>query len=143
MLDVDLENIESLLKLGLIKVNLVYPITKSSHFRLENNLSIKLSNGNKILIHKGFEFDGSSSPRFLWWAFPSYGDFFFAAILHDRLYDLKYMADDLGMDYAQKFADEEMLLWSNVLNKKTFGKKVDNYSRYKAVRWFGKKQYLD
>ena len=143
MLDVDLENIESLLKLGLIKVNLVYPITKSSHFRLGVDLSIKLSNGNKVLIPKDFEFDGSSAPRFLWWFFPSYGDFFFAAVIHDYLYHTKYMSEDLGMDYAQKFADKEMLRWSILLNRKSFGKQIDNYMRYYAVKLFGKKQYLD
>ena len=141
MLDVDLENIESLLKLGLIKVNMVYPISKSSHFRLDNNLSVKLSNGNKVIINKGFEFDGSSSPRFLWWLVPSYGDFFFAAVIHDYLYQTKYMSVDLGSEFARKFADKEMRIWSVLLNSKTIGKKLDNHLRYYAVKWFGKRVY--
>jgi hypothetical protein len=143
MINVDIDNIESLLKLGLIKVNLVYPITKGNHFVLERYLSIKLSDGEIIQMPKKFQFDGSSVPRFLWWCFPSYGDFFFAALLHDYLYNIRYRSDELGMKKAQEFADNEMLLWSNTLNKRNFGKKVDNYLRYKAVRWFGKKQYLD
>lgn len=143
MIDVTLHNIIRILKLGLVHTNLVYPITKNSHFRLEHNISITLSNGDIIQIYKNFEFDGSSVPRFLWWLFPSYGDFFFAALIHDFLYHTKYKSEALGMKEAQKFADNEMLIWSNKLNNKNFGKKIDNYLRFKAVRWFGKKQYLD
>jgi len=143
MLDVDIDNIKSLLKLGLIKINLVYPITKSSHFRIENNLSITLSDGSAIIIPKGFEFDGSSAPRFLWWFFPSYGNFFFAAVVHDYLYHIKYLSEEIGVNLAKEFADKEMLTWSNLLNDSNFGKRIDNKLRYLAVKWFGKKQYLD
>jgi len=141
MLDVSLDNIESLLKLGLIKVNLVYPISKNSHFRLENDLSVRLSNDAVIVIPRNFEFDGSSAPRGIWWLFPSYGDFFFAALIHDYLYSTKYLSDDFGFNFAQKFADDEMLIWSNKLNNKTYWKIVDNQMRHRAVRWFGKRVY--
>ena len=90
MLDVTIYNIKSLLRLGFVKVIPVYPITKESHFRLIVPLKIVLSNGFEIVIPKDFEFDGSSAPRFIWWIFPSYGDFFFAALIHDYLYSIKY-----------------------------------------------------
>ena len=141
MVDVNLNNIKSVLGLGLIHLNIVYPLTKKSHFRLLNNVSVRLSNDATIIIPKNFEFDGSSSPRFLWWLFPSYGNFFFDALLHDWLYQNNYMADDLGSEYAREFADKEMLIWSKVLNNQSIGKKIDNYSRYYAVRLFGKKVY--
>jgi len=141
MLDIDLHNIETSLKLGLVRLCIVYPITKKSHFRLLNNVSVKLSNDAVIIIQKDFQFDGSSVPRFMWWAFPSYGDFFFAALIHDYLYHTKYMAKEIGMKAAQEFADKEMLLWSNRLNKRNLGKTLDNYLRYYAVRLFGKKVY--
>ncbi|GAG87218.1 unnamed protein product [marine sediment metagenome] len=141
MLDVTRKNIKGLMENGLIKFSIVYPLNKNGHFRLANTISIRLSSGGMIIIPAGFEFDGSSSPRFLWWLFPSYGDFFFAALIHDYLYHTQYMAEDIGMGHAQKFADEEMLNWSNILNKKTIGKKVDNYFRFYAVRLFGKKVF--
>jgi len=141
MLDVNLHTIKSELSVGLIRLNIVYPMTKKSHFRLLNNLSVTLSNDSTIIIPKDFEFDGSSAPRFLWWLFPSYGDFFFAALVHDWLYQNKYMSEDLGDKYAQKFADKEMLIWSNRINDRHFGKMVDNYCRYYSVRIFGKKVY--
>jgi hypothetical protein len=36
-----------------------------------------------------------------------------------------------------------MLIWSNILNNRNFGKKIDNYLRYYAVLLFGMKQYKD
>jgi hypothetical protein len=141
MVNINLHTIENELKLGLVRLNIVYPMTKKSHFRLLNNLSVTLSNDAIIIIPKDFEFDGSSAPRFLWWLFPSYGDFFFAALIHDFMYQTKYLADELGEEYAQKLADKEMLLWSNRINKKNIGKTLDNYCRYYAVRLFGKKVY--
>lgn len=129
MIEVNFNNIKSHLKLGLIHINMVYPIRKDSHFRVERDIKITLSNDAEIVIPKNFEFDGSSAPRFLWWLFPSYGNFFFASLIHDYLYETKF--------YKQEFADSEMLIWSNVLNSN----KIDNYFRYFAVRLFGKKVY--
>jgi hypothetical protein len=141
MVDVNLNNIKSVLRLGFIHLNIVYPITSKSHFRLLNDVSVRLSNDATIVIPKDFQFDGSSSPRFLWWLFPSYGDFFFAALIHDYMYQTNYMANDLGSEYAREFADKEMRTWSILLNDRNIGKQIDNHSRYYAVRLFGKKVY--
>lgn len=141
MIEVKLDNIREHLTNGLIHINNVYPIRKDAHFVVDKAMIVTLSNGEEIIIQKGFEFDGSSSPRFLWWIFPSYGDFFFAAMIHDWLYVHQYMHTAIGYKEAQKFADQEMLNWSNILNNKNFAKTIDNYMRYYAVRLFGKKKY--
>jgi len=138
MIEVNLSNIKNHLKMGLIHVNMVYPIRKDAHFRVENPIKVTLSSDKQIVIPRNFEFDGSSSPRFLWWLFPSYGNFFFASLIHDYLYTQQYSLKTLGHKEAQKFADKEMLIWSNVLNNN----KIDNYFRYLAVRLMGKKIYL-
>lgn len=137
------ENIAEYLKNGLVKTSMVYPITKDSHYIVLEEITIKLSNEEIIQIPKGFTFNGSSSPRFLWWLFPPYGDFFFAAIIHDYLYHIRYKSSEMDIKLAKKLADKEMLLWSNILNNRNFGKRLDNYSRYLAVKWFGMKQYKD
>ena len=137
------ENIAEYLKNGLVKTSMVYPITKDSHYVVLEELTIKLSDESIIKVPKGFVFNGSSSPRFLWWLFPPYGDFFFAAIIHDYLYHIRFKSDELGIKLAKKFADKEMLIWSNILNNRNFGKKIDNYLRYYAVILFGMKQYKD
>jgi len=141
MLDVTIDNIKSLLSNGHVRFSFIYPMTRAGHFKLHTAVKIKMSNGWVANIPKDFEFDGSSSPRFLWWLFPSYGDFIFAAILHDYLYSTQYMADMIGLKEAQKFADKEMLIWSNKINDRNIGKKIDNYSRFYAVRMFGKKVF--
>ena len=137
------ENIVDNLKNGVVKTSMVYPITSEKHYIVEEELTIKLSNAEIIKIPKGFTFNGSSSPRFLWWLFPSYGDFFFAAIIHDYLYHIRFKSDEINIKLAKRFADKEMLIWSNILNNRNFGKKVDNYLRYYAVLLFGMKQYKD
>jgi len=137
------ENIlEELIK-GSIKFSLIYPIEKGKHFRLNNSIRVFLDPEHSVKIPKGFEFDGSSVPRFLWWIFPSYGNFFFAALLHDYLYQTQYMHKDLGYQIAQELADIEMLEWSNIINNKNIFKKIDNYLRFLAVRLFGKKVYIN
>lgn len=142
MVNIDLNTVEKSLSLGLLKLSIVFPMTKKSHFRLQTALQIILSDGAIIDIPKGFEFDGSSAPRFLWWLFPSYGDFFLAALIHDFMYQTDYLKEDVGIDFARKFADKEMLIWSNRINDRNFIRILDNYLRYYAVRLFGKKVYL-
>jgi hypothetical protein len=137
------KNVVDYLEKGLVKTSMVYPITKDAHYIVEEELTIKLSDEEIIKIPKGFIFNGSSSPRFLWWLFPSYGDFFFAAIIHDYLYSIRFKSNEINIKLAKKFADKEMLIWSNIINKRNFGKKIDNYLRYYAVLLFGMKQYLD
>jgi hypothetical protein len=137
------KNVVDYLEKGLVKTSMVYPITKDAHYIVEEELKIKLSNEEIIKIPKGFAFNGSSSPRFLWWLFPPYGDFFFAAIIHDYLYHIRFKSDEINIKLAKKRADKEMLIWSNILNNRNFGKKIDNYLRYYAVLLFGMKQYLD
>jgi hypothetical protein len=137
------KNVVDYLEKGLVKTSMVYPITKDAHYIVEEELTIKLSDESIIKIPKGFIFNGSSSPRFLWWLFPSYGDLFFGSIIHDYLYDIKFKSNEINIKLAKKFADKEMLIWSNIINKRNFGKKVDNYLRYYAVLLFGMKQYKD
>ena len=99
-------------------------------FILIKDIIVQLSNGDVITIPKGFKTDLSSVPNFLWPVLSPYGDFLLAAIIHDYLYVKDYI--------SQKFADKEMLIWSNVINPR---KKLDNILRYWGVRLFGKTVY--
>lgn len=97
-------------------------------------LSFQLSNGDCIEIPKGFEWDGSSVPRFLWWLLPPDGDFEIGALIHDYLYIKKR-----ELNYTREFADKEMLLWSKALSgtNNLSLRNIDNYTRYYAVRLLG------
>lgn len=111
-----------------LKLNLSYNFGNlKNSWTVEEEIVHVLHNGQSLTIPKGFLTDGSSSPWYLRWLFPRIGDFLLAAVVHDYLYrtlDLR----------GKKFADKEMLVISNKMNKN----KVDNYLRYFAVRVFGK-----
>lgn len=104
-------------------------------------IQIELTNGKTITIPKGYYFDGSSTPKFIRGIMPRYGAFMFAALIHDWMYYTDHQRERLGVDKARKFADEEMLRWSNAINNRTYVNYLDNYLRYWAVRLFGKKVY--
>jgi hypothetical protein len=92
---------------------------------LQQTLQVQLSNGYIITIPKGFNWDLSSSPRWLWWLYPPFGDFMFAALIHDFLY--------VHNLFGRAFADTEMLRWSGFICTDHW----DNYQRYKAVQKLG------
>lgn len=102
------------------------------YYRLVAPLTFKLTNGDVITIPRGFEWDLSSVPRFLWGILPPDGDMETPSILHDYLYMNKL--------YSREFADREMLLWSKAtsgtLNKWSI-RNIDNQIRYIAVRSLG------
>jgi len=135
---VTIENIERYLLFSGLVLSPVYPITKWEHFEIQEPIKVELSNGEIINIPHGFTFDGSSAPRFIWNLFPSYGDFLFAALIHDFMYKTDYKRKELGTYKAQKFADDEMLIWSNLLHSNKIGNKL----RHLAVRIFGKNIYI-
>ena len=116
---------------------------KWKQYRLRKKINIKLSNGKEIFISNEFEWDLSSVPRFFWTLLPPNGDFIIGALIHDWLYQKRDFVTKEWFDNdskkAKKFADEEMLLWSNTVNKKEgFSLRgFDNFLRYYGVRLFG------
>ena len=114
-----------------VKYSRIINGTSWNRYVLENDITIKLSNSDIITIPKGFKYDLSSSPRFLWSILPPDGDFAIGALIHDYLYENKL--------YTRKFNDLEMLKWSVVMNgtRKISLRNIDNYTRYYGVRLFG------
>lgn len=114
-----------------VKYSRIINGTSWNRYVLENDITIKLSNNDVITIPKGFKYDLSSSPRFLWSILPPDGDFAIGALIHDYLYENKL--------YTRKFNDLEMLKWSRVMNgtRKISLRNIDNYTRYYGVRLFG------
>lgn len=116
-------------------------VENDKYFVVLKDITIELTDGERIKIRKGFRFDGSSVPKWLRGIFPTYGPFLIAALIHDWMYVKDYRRNYMGLRDAQKFADNEMLLWSMVLNNRNWLAKLDNKLRYRAVRMFGKKVY--
>lgn len=98
---------------------------KSKFFELYTDLEVTLSNGDVIVIPKGFQTDLSSVPRWLWSFLPSYGVDLIAYIIHDYLYHTQ--------KYSREFSDREMYLWAKILRDDN----IDPWLRYKGVRLFG------
>lgn len=133
-----LENIKDYnSSVSIIKKSRIVGLNNKNKYFLLESLTFKLSNEKQITIPKGFIWDGSSVPRFLWWLLPPEGDFEIGALIHDYLYVNKHK---IGMYYNnRKFADKEMYKWSDRLSgtNKISLRNFDNILRYITVRIFG------
>lgn len=114
-----------------IKMKRVYGNNSINNYELLENVSFELSNGKGIIIPKGYKWDLSSVPRFLWWLLPPDGDFQIGALIHDFLYENKLT--------SRKFADQEMYKWSVAASgtKNQSLRNIDNKLRLAGVRAFG------
>ncbi len=123
------------------------PSNKWKQYKLEKKISFLLSNGEVINIPKGFRYDLSSVPRIFWAILPPAGDFDAAALIHDYLYQNSDWVIGHWFEgnskAAQKFADKEMLKWSQAVNGtlRFSIQRIDNYTRYYGVRAFGWTQW--
>jgi len=123
-------NIESLLVTdSFMQFSYVFSYASKKYWQLCCEIEVQLSTGDTVTIPKGFYTDLSSVPMSLWSIERPFGDFLFAAIVHDWLYHIK--------KYDRKTTDKEMLYWSKIINKQSFINRLDNYIRYYAVRAFG------
>ena len=106
-------------------------------WEVAKNLSVTLSNGDIVVIPKGFKTDLSSMPEFLWGILKPFGDFLLAPIVHDYLYRNDYKVNELGWYKARLFADREMLYISRITNSRKCHNRLDNNVRYFLARVFG------
>jgi hypothetical protein len=111
----------------LIVQSYVYSDSSSKFWKINNPLTVRLSNDKIINIPKGFYYDMSTVPKWLWSIVRPYNDGLFGYLIHDRLYVIK------NHNMTRKECDKEMLFWTNITNKNKF----DNYLRYYFVRLFG------
>lgn len=127
-----LENIRAEMQLNNpIKMSRVYGVNSINNYELLEPVTLKLSNNEVITIPKGYRWDLSSVPRFLWWLLPPDGDFQIAALIHDYLYEHNL--------FTRKFCDQEMYNWSVTVSgtKNKSLRNIDNKTRLAGVRLFG------
>jgi hypothetical protein len=121
----------------------VYGNNSINNYELLEDVSFKLSNGFQVTIPKGYKWDLSSVPRFLWWLLPPDGDFQIGALIHDFLYEnkdsLKHDMAYMKFDFTREFCDQEMYKWSSVLSgtKNKSIRNIDNKLRLWGVCFFG------
>ncbi len=119
--------IEQLLSDELIVQSYVYSNKSQKYWKIQQPITVELSNGELINIPKGFVYDMSTVPKFLWSFVRPFNDGLFGYLVHDVL----YVQRAHGMTRAQ--SDKEMLFWTSITNKNKF----DNYLRYYIVRLLG------
>lgn len=96
-------------------------------------ITVILSNNEVITIPVGMRTDLRSSPKWLWSIIPPFCKALLAFLIHDYLYIYDYKVKELGLNEAQKFADNEMKLWCRKLDKWS----IPNACSYLGVRIFG------
>lgn len=119
--------IEQLLTDELIVQSYVYSDKSSKYWKIQQPITVTLSTGDIVNIPKGFVYDMSTVPKWLWSLVRPFNDGLFGYLVHDALYVQRVP----GMTRAQ--CDKEMLFWTNITNENKF----DNYLRYYVVRAFG------
>ena len=101
---------------------------------LTNKLHVVLLEAVQILneiIPAGFESDGASTPRWLWWLVPPHGLYLAAALLHDRRYRWQRT--------SRHFADAEFLFIMK-LYKVPAWKRMLMWLGVRAGGWFAWRQ---
>jgi len=135
-----LSNIKYLMQIeNPIKKSRVYGKNNINNYELLQDVNIRLSDGRKLTIPKGYVWDLASVPRWLWSLVPPDNDAELAFLIHDYLYE-----NHKTLGYNQEFCDNEMRIWSKELNgtkNKYSLRNIDNFIRYYAVRLFGKKVF--
>ena len=141
-------NLENVLQISLEDNPVIYKRIIRSNDKwnthvILNDLTIELSNNKVIKIEKGFTFDRSSVPQFLWSILPPETDTLIAYLIHDWFFSynkliIHWFAGD--SEKARKFADDEMLKWCRAMTKGlSFKYELDNVTRYRGSRLFGRK----
>jgi hypothetical protein len=136
---IELHNVKSIMQNeNPIVKSRVYGKNNINNYKLINDVVVRLSDGKVITISKGYVWDLASVPRWLWALVPPDSDAELAFVLHDFLYE-----NHIELGYDQEFCDNEMKLWSEILNgtKNISLRNLDNTIRFLAVKWFGKKVF--
>lgn len=133
------ENIDNYNELGL-KIN-------NRTFILLDDIKCHLSDGQIIIIPKGFTTDLMSIPKFLWSFMGPFDSAFIADLIHDFLYDDKitqitHFKNNIYQ--AQKFADKERHKWRLIItdNLPNNNLKVKNFITNIVLKLFAKDFYI-
>lgn len=119
--------VEQLLSDELIVQSYIYSDKSGKYWKIQQPITVELSTGKIVNIPRGFVYDMSTVPKWLWSFVRPINDGLFGYLVHDVLYVNRIA----GMTRAK--ADKEMLFWTNIVNKNKF----DNYLRYYIVRLLG------
>jgi len=120
------------------RVPLTYLVDGGSKcWEVSEPITYVLTNGETIVIPKGFKTDLASVPKIFNSIINTFGDFIHGALVHDWIYVTDYKRDELGDYKGRLFADKEFLFWS----KRFDSDQTKIYSMYYGIRLFGGKVF--
>lgn len=129
----------------------VKPILQSikTLYETTERASVHLSNGDKMIVEKGFITDFASVPKWLWWLFPPRkgNEADIAFIVHDYLYRDGWYKTSSGKKVlvTRERADYEMYFLQRrpaIVNGQKHGdSRLRAFPMWAAVRLFGKKYW--
>lgn len=133
------ENIDKYLKQD-IKIN-------KRSFVVLDDIKCHLSDGQIIIIPKGFVTDLMSIPRWLWSLLSPFDSALIGDLIHDFLYVDKLNQINhfkLNIYQAQKFADAERNKWRNKITKEIPNNnlKIKNWLTNNILKLFAKNFYI-
>ncbi len=106
-------------------------------FIVAETINVVLSNGQRIVIEKGFKTDLASIPQCLWSLLTPIDEGFIGDLIHDYLWvnkqeQLKYF--NYNIYNTRKFADDERNRWRTKLSPK---RKLKNWVTHTFLRLLG------
>lgn len=110
--------------------------TGKKKFVTTKDIALRLTNGDTIIIPRGYRFDGASVPRIFWWFIPRLDDRILAVLGHDYLYYSDYLRDKVSDREAKRIIDDEFLIWMDI-QVDGFLSKCVNLIAYNSVKYFG------
>ncbi|WP_223842360.1 DUF1353 domain-containing protein [Methylotuvimicrobium alcaliphilum] len=102
---------------------------------LTENWYYELSDGSKILIPKGFEFDGASIPRPLWALLSPTGLLLIPGLVHDYAYMYAQLWQVTSNKVVEPYGqDKSRKDWDKLF--RSMGQEVNGFSFVNFISWF-------
>jgi hypothetical protein len=102
-------------------------LTEDATYTIHGDMGVT----HRVIVPRGFLFDGASIPRALWWFASPVNDWLAGAVLHDYLYYTRCCRRAVADDFLRQIVSREG-------HSKTYVSAV-----YNAVRWGGKGAWLE
>ncbi len=111
-------------------------------WELLDNWHFVLEDGTEVILHKGFDFDGASIPRPLWFFLSPVGLLLIPGLIHDYGYRFNQLwTKDAAGQIVPFMANAQRAEWDELFRRisdQINGMALIDYLAYLAVKWFGK-----
>lgn len=103
-------------------------------WKLAENWEYDLDENTRIVIPKGFIFDGASIPRPLWFMLSPIGLLLIQGLIHDFGYRYTYLWKKQGDKYVKIYEGECRTFWDGIFYR--VGREVNGMRMINGLAWF-------